>query len=545
MRPKPGIGTRPSTRRGAIAAAAIVLALLTALAPPTAAQSDEPTTVTVDVTSDIGTVGTDLSGFNWREGGSAVGPLEPGLVRMWSVDFSKITTAPGVYDWTLPDRHVAEIRAIGATPLIVLVARPPWSPGAGSAGYEAAVKAAMTRYGVDQRPTGARPTWFESGNEPEFPPTSHGQLLHDVPLDAAAQARAVLAIEAAGGQIHWGGPGALFADLVTIESFAVAGEAAGRTPDYLSWHSYTNQPLLGPDGSEFTDPASAAAYEALKGTNPVASPRIIGLSSELVQLMAAPFTAPDGEPPDAVLTEWHLSSGGLDLRHDTAEGAAHTAGGLIEAQRSGTGAAQFFAAVDRHCDQPDDAPDPMCGDWGTASADGVRKPVWWLFDWWGSMAGTTVLDLSGDDPEGGLWALAARDGDIVRVLVTSFSVATPTDRTIALDVGAPVASATVSRLSTSGPDAPTTAALEALTFDLPANRPVLIEVELASEAAGSSSPSAGVADGPTAPESVRPAMPPLPATGHDQRWPLLAAGAVALGTLAIRQRVRRGVRGPL
>lgn len=526
------LGTRPRIRRAPLAVAAIALALL-ATATPSSAQADGPLTLTIDVGSDAGTVNADLGGFNWREGGTAVGPLEPGLVRMWSVDFSKITSAPGVYDWTLPDRHVAEIRSIGATPLIVLVGRPPWSPTAGSAGYQEAVTAAMQRYGVEQRPAGARPTWFESGNEPEFPPTSHGQLLHDVPLDAAAQAGAVQTIEAAGEQIHWGGPGALFANFVTIESFALAGEAAGRTPDYLSWHSYTNQPLLGPDGAEFSDPVSAAGYEALKGTNPLATPRIIGMSSELVQVMAAPFTAPDGEPPDAVLTEWHLSSGGLDLRHDTAEGAAHTAGGLIEAQRTGTGAAAFFSAVDRHCDQPDDAPDPMCGDWGTASADGVRKPVWWLFDWWRSMTGATVLDLTGDDPEGGLWALASRDGDTVRVLVASFSVATPTDRTITLEFGVPAASATVSRLADSGAAAPTSTSLDpgALTFELPANRPVMVEVELASSgaAAPAAPDSAEATDTPTAQPTQR-----LPATGHDQRWSLLAAGALALAALSGR-----------
>ena len=428
------------------------IALAASSAAPARARAAETTVLTLDPTDTTSSVNHDLGGFNRREGVEAVGALDPSLIRLWSVDFSKITDAPGRFDWTVPDAETDQIRAMGATPLIVLIGRPSWAPDAGSAGYEQAVVEAMRRYGVERRPPDSSPAWFESGNEPEFPPTSHGQLVHDVPLDAAAQARAVQAVEGDGAEVVWGGPGALFADFVTIESFAVAGAGAGRTPDYLSWHTYTNQPLLGPDGAEFDDPASAAAYEVAKGTNPLATPRIIGISADLVALMAAPFTAPDGEPPDAVLTEWHLSSGGLDLRHDTAEGAAHTVGGLIELQASGAGAATFFASVDRHCDQPADAPDPMCGDWGTASADGVRKPVWWAFDWWRRLDGE-VIGLDGAAPEDGLWAVAARHDDTIGVLVSSFSVADPTDRRVELAPGAGVGAAQLSAPGRVGPPA--------------------------------------------------------------------------------------------
>lgn len=510
-------------RVGLVLLAAIAMAA--SMATSARAGAPETTTLTLDPTVTAGSVNHDLGGFNRRDGVEAVGPLDPSLIRLWSVDFSKITDAPGSFDWSVSDAEIDQIWAMGAAPLIVFVGRPPWAPDAGSAGYEQAVTEAMQRYGVERRPAVSPPAWFESGNEPEFPPTSHGQLVHDVPLDAAAQARAVHAVEEAGGEVVWGGPGALFADFVTIESFAAAGAAVGRTPDYLSWHTYTNQPLLGPDGAEFDDPASAAAYEVAKGTNPLATPRIIGISADLVELMAAPFTAPDGEPPDAVLTEWHLSSGGLDLRHDTAEGAAHTVGGLIELQAAGAGAATFFSSVDRHCDQPSDAPDPMCGDWGTASADGVRKPVWWAFDWWRQFDGD-VIGLGGAAPEDGLWAVAARNDDTIGVLVASFSVADPIDRHIELAPGAGIGAAKLWRLAESGPQPPTVEPLDpgAIAFDLPANRTVFIELTLAP-------PTGEVAPPARATQSVVADVPEqLPATGPKGGG--LAGLALALALLA-------------
>jgi hypothetical protein len=453
---------------------ALLLVALLALGPPSAHAAQEPpeTVVTVDVRGAAGALVGDLQGFNWRIGGEAVADLHPSLIRVWSVDFSKITAEPGVYDWSLPDAQIASIRAMGATPLIVLVGRPSWSPDAGSAGYEEAVRAAMQRYAI----AGPAP-WFESGNEPEFPPTSHGQLLHDVPLDAAAQARAVLAVEQQGGHLRWGGPGALFADLVTLELFAASGAAAGRTPDYLSWHSYTNQPLLGPDGSEFSDPASAAAYEALKGSNPAASPSIIGLSTDVVKVIASGFTAPDGAPPDAVLTEWNLSSGGLDLRNDTNVGAAHTLASLVELQTHGADASTFFASVDRHCPQPADAPDPMCGDWGTASADGVRKPVWWAFSWWHRMAGT-VVPVTGSTPEDGFWALATSDGSTLRVVLASFSAADPKARTVRIDGLDGTGSGTIEHLQAGGSAPPTSSPFDGVVALAP-NDAVLVEIPLA------------------------------------------------------------------
>jgi hypothetical protein len=316
----------------------------------------------------------------------------------------------------------------------------------------------------------------------------------------------------------------LFADLVTLELFATSGATAGRTPDFLSWHSYTNQPLLGPDGSEFSDPASEAAYEALKGSNPAAGPVIIGLSTDLVKLIASGFTAPDGEPPDAVLTEWNLSSGGLDLRNDTHVGAAHTLGSLVELQTHGADAATFFASVDRHCPQAVDGPDPTCGDWGTATADGVRKPVWWAFSWWHRMAGT-IVPLTGTAPEDGFWAFATRDGSTLRVLLTSFSVADPKARTVRIEGAG--ATGTVEHLQPDGPAPPTSSPFDGVVALAP-NDAVLVEIPLAVHETSSA---------PT-PAAEPVAVSQLPATGG--RSTLVGASLLGLAALLALAALRRG-----
>lgn len=453
--------------------------------PPIISGLLAPLTATTTVSvggGDLGPVNGDLVGFNWRAGGQVVAPLGPRLVRIWSVDFSRITPAPGVFDWSGPDAEVATIRAMGAIPLIVLVDRPPYADVPGSPGYEDAVRAAVQRYGVDLVDTaaGQTPAWFESGNEPEFPPTSHGQFLTDLPLDAAAQARAVRAVEAATGVTQrWGGPGSLMPDPVAVELLAAGAALGGRAPDYLSWHAYTNQPLLGPDGVEGTDALSVLGQALLGGTNPVATPLVIGLGAEVMRLTAALHTAPDGDHPEIVLTEWHLSSGGMDRRHDTHVGAAHTLAGLVELQTHGVDAAAFFAAADRHCPQPP-GPDPRCGDHGVATADGQTKPTYWAFDWWRRLASgnARALPVAGSSPLTGLWAFASRSDDgTVRILLSSFSALLPADRTVKLAGVTHRPGATIRRIADAGGAAPAAQPLPAnLTVSLPADTAALIEI---------------------------------------------------------------------
>jgi len=76
---------------------------------PARATADTDTVVTVDPSGEAGSLVSELQGFNWRIGGEAVADLRPCLIRVWSVDFSKITSQPGVYDWSLPDEQVASV----------------------------------------------------------------------------------------------------------------------------------------------------------------------------------------------------------------------------------------------------------------------------------------------------------------------------------------------------------------------------------------------------------------------------------------------------
>jgi hypothetical protein len=472
--------------RGARAAA---FALLAVLALPSVAAQEAPTTA-LRVNDIAGpALAPELVGFNWRAGGAAVTPLRPGLVRTFAVRLARISPEPGVLDFTAADAELDAIEATGATPLVVLIERPPWDSTAGSPGYEAVVEAVLRHYLIDRPEAHQRAVWFESGNEPEFPPTSHGQLPIDLASDVAAQVRAVMRVEAGTGiSVTYGGPGALFADPAIATAFIAAARSAGRVPDFVSWHTYPNAPMLGPDGPEDrSSPAAVAVWEALHGTNPAASPSVLGAGIDVMRAAVAGAMLGSEEAPALLITEWNLSSGGFDRRHDTHVGAAHTIASLIEMHTRGLDGSTFFAAVDRHCSNAEVNPEGamFCGDWGTASATGVRKPVWHAFELWQTMTGPTRA-VKGADPGAGLWALAAGDPETgaTRILAASFSVAQPTERRLRIDITATDADRTVrtrridAGTSAGAPEeahklAAGTGVIEVM---LPANSVVLVEV---------------------------------------------------------------------
>lgn len=513
--------------------------LLAGVAPAGSAQ--QPVVTELRVSGPPGpALEPNLVGFNWRAGGEAVAPLRPGLVRTFAVRLARISPSPGVLDFAVADAELDAIAATGATPVVVLIQRPPWDPAAGSPGYEAVVEAVARHYLVDRPAAGHPPVWFESGNEPEFPPTSHGQLPPELAADVAAQVRAIARVEAETGVVAtYGGPAALFADAPVAAAFVAVARGAGRLPDFVSWHTYTNAPLLGPDGPEDrSNPAAVAAWEALHGTNPAASPSVLGAGIDVMRAAVTGALLPGEEPPSLLITEWNLSPGGFDARNDTFVGAAHTVASLIEMHTRGLDGSTFFAAVDRHCSNPDVNPEGalFCGDWGTASATGARKPVWHAFELWQTMAGATRA-VAGADAADGLWAVAADDGGTTRVLVASFSVAAPTDRRVRLLVDQPGGErpVVVRRVddndATGAPAASVLAAgAEAVEFDLAANSVVLVEVGPAPGPAPAVSP---------APRPPAPSGGVLPATGGASR---LGGGALALavavGVNALRGRLR-------
>jgi hypothetical protein len=522
-----------SRRPGAVALVALVV-WFGAAAPRAIAQ--EPVVTELRVSGQPGRpLEPNLVGFNWRAGGEAVAPLRPGLVRTFAVRLARISPSPGVLDFAAADAELDAISATGATPIVVLIQRPPWDPAAGSAGYEAVVEAVVRHYLVDRPAAGHPPVWFESGNEPEFPPTSHGQLPHELAADVAAQVRAIARVEADTGVVAtYGGPGALFADPPVVAAFVAAARGAGRLPDFVSWHTYTNAPMLGPDGPEDrSNPAAVAAWEALHGTNPAASPSILGIGIDVMRAAVTGALLPGEQPPALLITEWNLSPGGFDDRNDTFVGAAHTVASLIEMHTRGLDGSTFFAAVDRHCSDPDVNPGgaSFCGDWGTASAAGARKPVWHAFELWRTLAGSTRT-VSGADPDDGLWAVATDDGGTTRVLVASFSVADPTARRLRLVVEPVDGRRTVVVRRIDGTDAtgaPVASVLaeraDAVHVDLAANSVVLVEI---------GAPVATAA--PDADPGLRsPGTGALPATGG----PSPLGGALAVAAAFVAHLARR------
>ncbi|MEY2397672.1 MAG: hypothetical protein QOJ00_846, partial [Actinomycetota bacterium] len=480
------ISTDPRRRRRATTAAAIALVLvLVTLGASQPGRAVSPAVTELRVSGPAGAaLQPNLVGFNWRAGGEAVAPLRPGLVRSFAVRLAQISPAPGVLHFGAADAEIDAISATGATPVVVLIERPPWDPAAGSPGYESVVAAVVRHYLVERGAAGHPPVWFESGNEPEFPPTSHGQLPSELAADVAAQVRAIRRVEAdAKVSVSYGGPAALFADPAVAAAFIAAARAAGRLPDFVSWHTYTNAPMLGPDGPEDrSSPAAVAVWEALHGTNPAASPTVLGAGIDVMRAAVKAAMLPGEATPALLITEWNLSSGGFDARNDTYVGAAHTVASLIEMQRRGLDGATFFAAVDRHCSNPDVNPSraQFCGDWGTASATGARKPVWHAFDLWRMLKGPTRT-VTGADGASGLWALAADDAGTTRIIVASFSVATPTDRQlrIAIDAQDRPRAVVVRRVdadhSTAAPTASVLAArADSIDVALPANSVVMV-----------------------------------------------------------------------
>ena len=319
-------------------------------------------------------------------------------------------------------------------------------------------------------------------------------------------------------------------------AFVAVARAAGRLPDFVSWHTYTNAPMLGPDGPEDrSNPAAVAVWEALHGTNPAASPSILGTGIDVMRTAVTGALLPGEELPSLLITEWNLSPGGFDDRNDTFVGAAHTAASLIEMHTRGLAGSTFFAAVDRHCSNPDVNPDgePFCGDWGTASAAGAHKPVWHAFELWQTLTGPTRA-VSGADAADGLWAVATEDGGVTRVLVASFSVAQPTDRRlrIAIDPRDGERPVVVRRIdgtdATGAPSASVLAARsDAVEVDLSANSVVLVEV------GPPAATPAAVPDNRAAGGS--PATGVLPATGGPS---LLTTGALALAVAFIVNLIR-------
>ena len=326
-----------SGRRWSAALVAAVLGFV--LAPPSARGAS--TRVVVEADHALERTQGDLLGVGWNTGDiELVAPLRPPIVRIDSRLESSVP-APGVFALDTVLDKVSRVRRAGGEPLVILFAMPAWLGEARAAtcapnpiffpdgcdptlvapsdfvAWEEVIAEVVRRLATAPEPAYR----FEVWNEPDI-----GVFWHDTQeaflATAAATHRAVRAVaDETGLPIEIGGPGAFSPSAVAPYVGAIV--RAGLPLHFVSWHWYANSPFLGPDGAEGNiDPV---LYEALRGINPDMTPSIYGAQTRQVRSDIAPLLAGTGLDPPLLIDEWNVSAGGLDLRHDSNEGAAFAA----------------------------------------------------------------------------------------------------------------------------------------------------------------------------------------------------------------------------
>lgn len=467
------------------------LALLAAHAGTApAAQATDAAVITVDAATLLGPVNHALVGVGWHPGGpplTTVEALQPRLVRI-DAALQDISAAPTELHLKPLLEQVAEVRAVGAEPLVILSYMPAWL-GAPNAHGRDPTKVPPADLDVWEQlvhdvvralataPAPARR--FEAWNEPDIPifwqdtPEAWAEMV-------TRSARAVARVEAETGlDLAFGGPATAVPDPVYLAAFLAPLRDRSLPLDFVSWHYYANTPFLGPDGNEF--PATGPIAPVIGQRNPLASPKAYGTQVPLMRAWTGAALAGSGRPPPTlVLDEWNLSAGGFDRRHDSHEDAAFVAGTLIEMQQAELDASAFFQATD--APPPADVQVDTYGGHGLVTRQGARKPAWWAFWLWQQQAAERVR-ATGAERADGLWVIAAREPGRVTVLVASFSAAHPTARTLDLvftGLGSSPLRATVRRIDDRHPDADIAepAALDGfrLRVELPAQAVALVEL---------------------------------------------------------------------
>jgi hypothetical protein len=402
--------------------------------PPASVAAAPDATVRVDVARGIGTVDPDLTGVVWNAGSdiTPLAPVHPSSVRI-DASLQSRSPGPGQLDLQPLVTRVAQVRAIGAEPLVILSYMPRWlgAPRAGAghdptrmAPYDLDAWQTLVTDVVRGLATAPQPAYrFEVWNEPDIP-----IFWQDTPEQFVATAlrthQAVAEVKRETGlPLEVGGPAAAFGLNDRMVQYLTSVADAGLPLDFVSWHNYANFPYLGPDGPEGNLPE--AVYQALARRNPDSTP--LRYSEEVTAIRAKVAGALEGSglAPDLVIDEWNVSPGGYDVRHDDAEGASLVAGILIEMEHAGLDAANFYRAVSGNNDH--------AGDWGLVYSDGAPKPSWWVFRAWSTMTGHRLLS-TGDDPAVGLWARATRDRGCISVLLTNFVATGAPARSVEIDL---------------------------------------------------------------------------------------------------------------
>jgi hypothetical protein len=378
--------------------------------------------ITVHPDQPAGPAGLDLIGFDWNTASlDGVAPLAPRTVRI-DGSLEVASSGPNALDLSNLLDRVAAVRAVGADPIVILSYMPKWLGAPNANGrdptrvppFDPDAWEALIKTVVHELATAPAPAYrFEVWNEPDSP--IFWQDLPTAFVDMAVRTHRAVATVASetGLPLQIGGPATIVPDPILMVPYINAMKSNGLPLDFLSWHYYGNTPFFGPDGAEdILPPYLLPLYIVLGRPNPLTSPSIYSGQVNFMRALRDALVVGSDLHPTLTIDEWNLSGAGFDKRHDTNEGAAFAAGALIEMERSGLDASDFYRAAST-------VDPPHSGDWGAVDAAGNRKPVWSVFDAW-NRTGATRLASEGDDPASGLWARASSDGEAVNVLLASW-----------------------------------------------------------------------------------------------------------------------------
>ena len=405
---------------------AIVLVIASiGIVAPLPASAEDSATVTVDVDSPSGPAARDLAGVTWNTGDlSLVSPLKPAFVRTGS-QLEDISPEEGVVELDDLFKRVDTILDVGSRPLILLNHMPPWlakpvppdckqdrreqapcpSTAMGPKDLDAwedlieeIVRGLADHYDRDL----AFELWNEPNNKKSWADSE--ELFIETTM---AMHRAIARVEKDTGLDMTVGGVALGEVSPLLARYEEAAVEQGTPPDFISWHDYTRDPL---------------DYR-----------RDVAQVRSLIADPSVPLA----------LTEWnHYGQKGND--RNTATGAAFNLASLIEMENAGLGQANFYRSVSFG---------RKAADAGLVDGTGTPRPSWWTLQLWRSLQGDR-LAVSGDDPEGGLWARATRDGDQVDVILSSYAEKSAVSHDVALNLSGTcdASTATVRRIDAKSAD---------------------------------------------------------------------------------------------
>lgn len=433
-----------------VAAATMLMSL--GVMVPSGASAEDSATVTVDVDSTDGPAARGLAGVTWNTGDvSLVSPLEPAFVRT-GAQLPDVSPSEGVVELDALFERVDTILEVRSRPLILLNKMPPWlakpvppdcrqdrrdqAPCPDTAMgpqdlavfedlIEEIVRGLAERYDRDLA--------FELWNEPNNPKSwaDSEELFIDTTL---AMHRAIAQVEEDTGLDMTVGGVALGEVSPVLGRYREAAVDQGTPPDFISWHNYTRDPL------DYRRDAAEVR--------------------ELIGDPSMPLS----------ITEWNHYGRKGDER-ETADGAAFNLASMIEMERAGVSEASFYRSVSFG---------RKAGDAGLVTGKGTPRPSWWTLQLWRSLDGDR-LAVSGDDPEGGLWSRATRNGDQVDVILSSYADRSAVKHDVGLKLGGScdASTATVRRIDSKSLafNSPRTVDLDALSVPMDGPAAVWVSVD--------------------------------------------------------------------